>query len=108
MRNYLDLGDGPAEESSPQLGSSDYYEKVQKWCRAYINQIRRQFGKEPGSARLCIKSNPHDFGTYYSVICRFDDQDQTAVDYAFNIDREVPENWDEEAVRELSTKGVDL
>ncbi len=52
-------------------------------------------------ARLSIRSNPHDFGTYLSVVCYFDHRKQTSIDYAFRCETG-PHFWDEEAQRELS------
>jgi len=34
--------------------------------------LRRTLGNEPPGARLAIRENPHDFGTYLSVVCHYD------------------------------------
>jgi len=101
MRDEMYIGSSPIDEKCAQLGTDGYWEKAQKECRAFINQLRRVFGKEPGSARLIIKRNPHDFGTYLSVNCYYNDGDEEALDYALRCEGETPENWDDEAREEL-------
>lgn len=101
MRDYLEIGSAPAGEDCSQVGSEGYADKARKECRALINQLRRIVGPESGTAHLSIKSFPHDYGSYYEVVCHFDDDDSAAVEYAFKCERELPENWDEEAKKEL-------
>ena len=60
------------------------------------------FGDEPAGAHLRIKTNPHDFGSYLSVICHFDEQFPASVEYAFRCEAESPETWDELARQELA------
>jgi hypothetical protein len=95
-RDYIDIGSTPANEECAQVGSDNYYEKARKECATFIGQIRREFGPEPGSARLGIKGNPHDFGTYYEVVCYYDDNDETGMDYAFKCESSAPD-WDAES-----------
>ena len=97
----LELSSAPVGEECAQLGSDGYYEKAHKECKAFIKQLRRQFGQEPMGARLYVKSNPHDFGSYYEVACKFDSDNQEAVEYAYKVEAELPEEWDEEAKLEL-------
>ncbi len=56
---------------------------------------------EPQGAELRIRSNPHDFGSYLSVVCSFDPSDEVATGYAYRCEAEGPTEWDEEARREL-------
>jgi hypothetical protein len=46
-------------------------------------------------------ANPHDFGTYYSVVVDFDPNDEDAVAYAYRCDEESPDQWDMGARFEL-------
>ena len=55
----------------------------------------RTVGEEPENAHLAIKSNPHDFGTYYEVVCHFDDDDEEAAKYAYRCESEAPSQWDD-------------
>jgi hypothetical protein len=101
MRDFIDIGSAPYEGRCAQLGRDDYWERARRECRAFINQLRRVFGPEPEGARLSIKSNPHDFGTYLSVICSYESENEAAVDYAFRCEGEGPGEWDEEASASL-------
>jgi hypothetical protein len=82
-----------------------YPVNARKECQRFINQIRNHYGSEPVGARLYIKSNPHDFGSYLSVECEFawdpsgipDEEWTPSQEYAFAIegdDKGVLQNWD--------------
>ena len=102
MRDHLDIGSSPGDESTASVGSENYYPRARRECRAYINLLRRVFGPEPEGASLAVKSNPHDFGNYLSVVCYFDSNNEAAITYAYKLESEGPENWDEEARQELA------
>ena len=74
---------------------------ARKEGKAYINQLKRQFGEPPSSAVFRLKAFPHDFGSYYEVCVVFSDTDEEAVDFAYKVEAECPELWDEEAKAEL-------
>jgi hypothetical protein len=107
VREQLDLGCAPSEEDCAQVGSDDYHDRSRRECRAYIAQLRRIFGEEPPGASLFIKSNPHDFGTYLSVVCSYASDDQEAANYAFGCEAKGPRAWDEQARKDLGiTEGA--
>lgn len=110
MRDCIEIGSTPSGEDCAQIGAVkyDYWTQARIECRIYINYLRRLFGAEPAGARLRIKSCPHDFGTYYEVVCDFLDDDQTSMDYALKIESETPEYWDDESRRELSAAQYDI
>lgn len=99
--DYIDIGSVPSGEDCAQVGTEGYFEKGNKECRAFLNQLRRQFGVEPLGARLKIKTNQHDFGPYQEVVCCYDENNQAAANYALKLESEMPEHWDEESLREL-------
>jgi len=118
MRDYISIGSTPAGENCAQVGAADYHSTARRECRAFINQIRREFGQEPDGARLFIKSNPHDFGSYLEVCCEYDVPDdnrsdavsdpeyfpavdRTALDYALKCESP-SDRWDPQALDELS------
>ena len=86
MRDYVEISSTPAEEQCASVGDENYSAMAHQECRAFICQLRRQFGKEPGTARLVIGSNPHDLGTYYEVRCTFEDSDEVGMAYGFGLD----------------------
>jgi len=98
MRDYITLGPVPCEEKCEQVGPNCDYSQMTKECRVYINQLKRQSPK----AELRIKSFPHDFGTYKEVAVFYDDQNEESVQIAYDLEASLPENWDEEAIRELN------
>ena len=110
MRDYIAIGSSPVDEDCAQVGSTeyDYYERAKRECTAFIHQLRRQFGEEPPSARLSVKSFSHDFGTYYEVVCYYDDEDEESMDYAFKLEAETPNEWDEKAKLELKKSKVEV
>lgn len=100
-RDYINIGSAPAAEECAQVGSEDYYPRARRECTAFINQIKRQLGAEPGSALLSVKAFQHDFGTYHEVVCWYAEYDEEAYRYALRCESEMPEYWDEEARKEL-------
>ena len=94
MRDYIDIGSSPAEEDCAQVGSPDYYKRARTECARFIELIRKTLGPEPEGAQLSVKSNPHDFATYYSVVCYFEEDDEEARNYAFRCEAEAPARWD--------------
>ena len=93
-RDYIDIGSSPAEEDCAQVGSPDYYTRAKTECARFIALIRKTLGQEPEGAHLAVKSNPHDFGTYYEVVCYFEEDDEEARKYAFRCESEAPARWD--------------
>src|SRR5580698_8473696 len=102
MNNFIDVGCTPTHEDCAQVGSDDYYDRARRECLLYIGQLRRLFGDEPDGAHLSVKSNPHDFGSYLSVICSYDDRFPASVEYAFHCESESPEHWDDQARQQLA------
>jgi hypothetical protein len=95
MRDFLNIGSAPYEEDCAQLGTEDYYEKSKDECRRFIDLIRQKCGPEPVGARLATKSFQHDFGTYYEVVCYFDDTIPESEEYAFEVEANAPATWDD-------------
>lgn len=89
----MEIGSSPASEDCVQLGCEDYPVLARAECKRFIEFIRKHRGIEPDGARLAIKGNPHDFGTYYEVVCYFDDELPESEAYAFACESELPENW---------------
>ena len=97
MRDYMDLECAPCDEPCAQVGEPDYYLRAKEECARFIVLIRKKLGEEPPGARLAVKSNPHDFGTYYSVVCHFEDNDEEARRYAYLCESDAPSTWQDDA-----------
>lgn len=103
MRDYLEIGPTPCDEDCEQVGTPSYNgARARVECQAFANQLRRQFGNEPKGARISVKSFPHDFGRYMEVVVSFDDSLPESVEYAFRIESESPDRWDDEARKEIA------
>jgi hypothetical protein len=90
---WIDIGSTPPEEDCAQVGSINYREKALEECHRYIDVIRKKLGPEPQGARLGIRSNEHDFGTYYEVVCYYSDED--GLNYALACEGYGPKTWDD-------------
>ena len=101
MRDSMDFDTTPIDEQCEQCPYSDGGIKARKEAAAFIGQLKRQFGEPPMGVRFKIKSNMHDFGSYVSLEAIFDDENNEAVDYVYNIEGNLPERWDDEARKEL-------
>ena len=102
MRDYVYIGSTPSDEPCQQLGMPSYDGiQARKECVVFISQLRRMFGPEPDGARLAVKIERHDFGSYPEVVCWFDDEKPESVDYAFRCEGESPANWDMQAIIEM-------
>ena len=88
------LGCAPAEEHCAQVGDPDYARDAKAECRAYIEAIRTVCGREPDGARLVVRPQDHDFGTYYEVAVVFDGDDPDAAAYAAKCDGHAPATWE--------------
>lgn len=96
MKDELSIGGTtPGGEECAQVGTPGYYEKAQAEGKRFIAQIRKEFGPEPEGAKLKIKGNPHDFGTYYDVVVQFEVGNTEAEKYAYDVENNAPYEWEE-------------
>jgi hypothetical protein len=98
---YIALGATPCEEECAQVGRPDYPERSKRECQVYQRMLERLYPAPNDQVRLVIKSSSHDFGNYREVCARFDDEDEPATDYAYELERESPTEWDAIARYEL-------
>lgn len=101
IKEIMDLACVPYDEPCAQIDNPDYQDKAVKECQSYIRQLKRVFGEPPDGARLKLRYNPHDLGTYLSVVCEYSRMMPDAVAYAFKCEAEGPAKWDAEAMAEL-------
>jgi hypothetical protein len=96
MRDYIEIGPTPSNEDCQQIGTPSYdHDKARAECRRFIEVIRSTVGPEPEGARLSIKSNPHDAGTYLEVACYYEDDNEVAEAYAYKCESDAPTEWPE-------------
>lgn len=94
MIDYLYIGECPADEEC--LQNDDPRSAAE--CRIYARQLRRQFPL----ARIRVKREPHDFGSYHTVVAEYDDGIPEEMGAAFDVEENSPLNWDLQAKFELS------
>lgn len=102
MRDYIEFETTPYGESCTQvLRKGTDYEKMVKEGEIFIEQLKRQFPPPPGCS-LKLRAMPHDFGAYYEVRAYFDTEDETGSKWAYHLEENIPEKWDDEAKKELA------
>ena|ERR1700756_4621780 len=102
---YVEIGPAPFDEDCAGIGQENFAERNRAECQAFRNQLRRELGEEPEGASLAIKSNPHDFGTYREVVCKYEDDNEAAIAYAYRCESDAPAQWDDQAREELAQAG---
>ncbi len=93
IKDIIYLGASPSEEPCVQLGTPGYLHVAFDECTRYIRLIRNTLGIEPEGARLFIKRNAHDFGTYLEVCCEYEVQNEPAERYAWACEDKAPKTW---------------
>ena len=96
MRDEMDIGSAPCDEPCVSLGEPDYYPRAKAECLRFIELVRKKLGDEPPGAYLKVKSNPHDFGLYLSVVVVYQDSDEEARNYAYLCESETPRTWQDD------------
>jgi porphobilinogen deaminase len=107
MRDYLDLAPTPIDEPCAMVEKTgDYLPRMRAECRAFVHQLERTFPEalEAGCS-FRVKSNAHEFGSYLEVQVCFNDNDEHMTHWAYMIEAELPELWDDEARAELAAAG---
>ena len=94
MENYFCIGSSPYEEDCARVGTPGYRNKAVAECTRYIELLRKTFGPEPDGSRLGIKWFDHDFSPYCEVVCYFNTENATAVEYAQRCEDDAPATWE--------------
>lgn len=99
-RETLDIGSSPACEDCAQVGSMGYGDRARAECAVFRMQLVREAaaaGRSPLRCALIIKTNEHDFGSYYEVAAVFDPDVDGAEEDAYWLEGNLPAKWDAEA-----------
>jgi hypothetical protein len=95
----------PHDEPCVQLGSENY----SKWSRIEANTLRNQIyrhvGKAPTGTDIKVVSCPHDFGVYLDLVVVYQSDIEESEKWAFKVESELPEKWDDESKRQLKLNG---
>ena len=87
MLDHLYIGAVPVEEDCAQVGTADYATRAKAECKRFMAQIQRHY-PEPENGWLRVKSNAHDFGTYYEVIACYYTNDEESTRWAFDVEND--------------------
>ena len=108
MFEYIELSSSPYEESCAAVGADYYAERSRVECKTYKAQLERLHPipeELSGDAYFGIKRFDHDFGSYREVVIHYNPEAEGAIAFALKVEGKCPENWDETAIAELTTKG---
>jgi len=91
----LELGSSPADEGCVSVShDADYLPAMREECRRYKKLLESLFPiPDDVNAYFGIKSYPHDFGTYMEVVVKFDEYDDKAAEFAYNVEDNLPAKW---------------
>ena len=96
-KDHVSIGPSPCDETSVQVEPSGAcVEAMLAECKRFLELTRKKMGEEPDGAWLSVKGFPHEFGTYYEVVCNFYDDNEQAVAYAYRCESEAPRTWDDD------------
>lgn len=104
MFDSLTLGPVPAEETCVQVSKDDYLLAMRVECKRFKDLLVKAF-PPPMGGYYKIKSNSHDFGTYLEVEAVFAEDDEKAVEWAFNVEAKIPGTWEE--LEDLALKVIE-
>ena len=100
MRDYLTIGTVPCNEDCTQTEpSGDYAAAQRREAAIFAEQIARHY-PEPSAGYVTVKRFSHDFGGYYEACVVFDDEDEAATTWAYDVENDslgVLQDWDEES-----------
>jgi hypothetical protein len=107
--DYLTLGSTPSDEPCAQVGSENYRVCCLMEGQAFKQQLLRsnpdlEQKENEGIITLRLKGFPHDFGTYHELCVIYDEDNQDSIRTAHQIDEDLPENWDSQAIEYLASQ----
>lgn len=108
MIDYLEIPSTPLDEKCVQVGEENYYAMSLVEVRVMKDFLLRKFGQPPAGAYFACKRVNHDFGSYPELRIYFDENDQEASKYAYDLDSNIPAQWDAVALRKLREAGYDM
>jgi|688.fasta_scaffold19139_14 hypothetical protein len=87
---FIYLGSTPANEKPLPVGDPGVWDECQRWRR----QLEKKFGaSKPETCSFRIMREAHEFGSYYEVAIRFDPSDRRALDWAYEVESNLPTEW---------------
>jgi hypothetical protein len=103
---YYEFETNPFDWNCKQVDrlGPNYHERTALVARAeartLIAQLERQF-QQPDGVYYMTKSNPYEFGYYYSVRLVYDDNDENHRQFVNELKANFPKNWDKKSRKML-------
>jgi len=96
---YFELGPTPCDEPCAQVGEEGYELRARAECERFIALLVKRFGEPPNGSSYVVKSNSHDFGTYYEVAIKYvtNLNSEAVMAYMFKVEDNLPCSWDDKA-----------
>lgn len=97
MANYIEVGSAPFDEECVYVtDKKPYIREMLHECIRYKSYLEKLFSEQmPDGCEFGIKMFPHDFGSYYEVVIYFDDEIEEQCDFAYMVEDNLPEKWEE-------------
>jgi hypothetical protein len=95
VQDVVYLGPVPAKEKRAEIGEPDYDVRSKAECLHHILAIKRVCGQPPDGATLEIAEFKIEDAIDRQVVCRYDNQNKLAVDYAQKVEDRKPDAWSE-------------
>jgi hypothetical protein len=103
MKQIISLGSAPPEETPAQTCSSTYQDDSAVERQVYKRMLMRLCPIPDGvPVSLVIKAADHDFGAYREVCVQYEDDNEQAVNFAYELEAKGPARWDPIAQYELT------
>ena len=98
MREAIEFETTPSNEDCAAVGRENYTKYSCLEARALEDQIVRQFAPVPPGVRIRLKANPHDFGTYFTLVLSYEEEDIDAREFCEKVEDKFPDRWDDDAI----------
>ena len=95
MKDFVYLGNCPADEDPAQSIEPDYEVKARIEVARYKRLVMSKFKDIPAEVSFKIRKEQHDFAPLYELVAEFDDDDEEACDFAFALEAHLPTRWEE-------------
>jgi hypothetical protein len=99
--DYMEIGTTPYDEDCVQVESTGaYLQPMRRECDRYKTLLEEIFPiPQDVNAYFSIKSCPHDFGTYYECIIKYDETDEKSSEFALFVEGNLPRTWKDQTIR---------
>lgn len=91
MRDYIEIGTTPCNESCCQVGRDNYSKYGLLEAREFKRMLKSIYADKLDLVTFSIKTFPHDFGSYYDVVVYYDNDE--GMNEAYEIEDSYPTDW---------------